>query len=578
MSEIAVPGAQVRVESRPFLGWLEVLLLATMFTAADACKPLHIDDTAYYYYARQMAEHPADPYDFRILWYETWEPANDVLAPPVLPYWWALAVRLFGQQPVLWKLWLFPFALLFVATCKMLFARFAPGLQRPLLWMTVFSPVFLSAFNLMLDIPSLALGLAGVVLFMKAIERGSVSWALAAGLIGGLAMQTKYTALLLPGVFAAYALTVRRPVISRLILWLVCCAGSLAVFAGWEAFLTWRHPEMGSHFLNSVRQNQNPMLPLLWQNAQALLPLIGSVLAPIGLLAAAALRWPLRFVGIMAGLIVLVGALIASLDIRFTNDGLARGGSQVEPDGSYPFEPVLLGALGLATAAAILLVSWRLVRGTSDNEQRRLDWFLVLWLLVELAGYMILNPFPAVRRLMGVTVVATLLAGRLASRASPGKRHVLVWAIAAFNMVLGLAYAAVDYHEAWGRKTATEAAAAFIKRRDTEHAVWFTGHWGLQFYAEQAGMSPVALGETRLSAGDWVVVPDIGVTAQDFRPDGARMTAVESISVTSPAPVTTVGQAYGGYYGTGTGAALVHQNGPIVRVTIYRVKRAFLVQ
>ncbi|HEV3203191.1 MAG TPA: hypothetical protein VGY77_02355, partial [Gemmataceae bacterium] len=116
--------------------------LALLFTLLNSFKPLQIDDAAYYYYAAHIAEHPLEPYDFKVFWYQWPEPANHVLAPPVLPYWWAGAIWLFGDRPFLWKMWLLPFSLVFVWALARLFRRFTPGLEKPLVWMTVLSPTF----------------------------------------------------------------------------------------------------------------------------------------------------------------------------------------------------------------------------------------------------------------------------------------------------------------------------------------------------------------------------------------------------------------------------------------------------
>ena len=53
-------------------------ILAVVFTLLNALKPLHIDDTAYYYYARQISSRPLDPYDFEIFWDQYPQPANRV--------------------------------------------------------------------------------------------------------------------------------------------------------------------------------------------------------------------------------------------------------------------------------------------------------------------------------------------------------------------------------------------------------------------------------------------------------------------------------------------------------------------
>ena len=91
-----------------------LVVLALIFTFLNALKPLVTDDSAYYYYARQITRDPLRPYAFDIFWYQAPEPANSVFAPPLLPYWWSIALALFGERPFLWKLWLFPFSFLFV--------------------------------------------------------------------------------------------------------------------------------------------------------------------------------------------------------------------------------------------------------------------------------------------------------------------------------------------------------------------------------------------------------------------------------------------------------------------------------
>src|SRR5262249_28580710 len=157
---------------------------------------------------------------------------------PVVPYWWALALRLFGDQPVVWKVWLFPFCLLFVCSLYWLFRRFASGLEIPLVCLTVFSPTFLPSLNFMLDVPALALSLGALLVFFRACERRCVGLAMAAGLLAGLAMQTKYTSFIAPAVMLVYA-----AIFGRIRLGLAAMCVGLVLFSGWEMFLFLRQGE-----------------------------------------------------------------------------------------------------------------------------------------------------------------------------------------------------------------------------------------------------------------------------------------------------------------------------------------------
>src|SRR5262249_39195553 len=153
----------------------------------------------------------------------------------------------------LWKLWLMPFSLLLVFSLHALLRRFARGLELPLLALTVLSPAVLPALNLMIDLPALSLSLSALCLFLRAADRDRLGMALLAGLVSGLAMQTKYTGLVTPALLAVYAVLFRR-----VRLGVAAVAVALAVFVGWEAFVAARHGE--SHFLCGVRQQGQPLL------------------------------------------------------------------------------------------------------------------------------------------------------------------------------------------------------------------------------------------------------------------------------------------------------------------------------
>src|SRR5262249_12257888 len=156
----------------------------------------------------------------------------------LLLYWWAAGIRLFGENPFLWKVWLLPISLVLVFALHALARRFARGIDGPLVCLIVLSPSLLPGLNLMLDVPALALGLAALARFLRALDRDATGAALLAGVVAGLAMQSKYTALVTPAVLLLGAGLCRR-----LRLGALAAAAALAVFAGWEVFIALRHGE-----------------------------------------------------------------------------------------------------------------------------------------------------------------------------------------------------------------------------------------------------------------------------------------------------------------------------------------------
>jgi hypothetical protein len=516
--------------------WRSVSVVALLYTLLNAVKPLHIDDGAYVVYAHQDAAHPLDPYGFAMFWWYNPEPANHVLAPPVLPYWWALGIRLFGERVWLWKLWLLPFSALLAFGLLSLYRRFARGLESPLLWMTMLSPAFLPSFNLMLDIPMLALSLAAVLLFIRARDRNSLVLAALAGLTAALAIETKYTGLLAPATMLLYA-----ALFGGLRLAALALLVTVHAFVAWELLIAMLYDE--SHFLLAVR-GSGALLHKL-DLGGPLLTVMGAVGWPVLLLAFAALGAGRRAIALSA-LIGLAGyTLVAVLGDTFRSAWaeclLCQRVSMVIAE---PFEPehVLYGVSGALLGAGLAWVAWRLCRMPSGARWPwrhrpipRVECFLVLWLGLEVVGYFGMTPFPAVRRVLGILIVATLLAGRLASRSCrrPDRRRI-IHAIALYSALLGLGFYLLDLREAFAIREAAETAAQWAQQRGSG-TVWYLGHWSFQFYGERAGMRPVvpkygpgeAVGvgrrgiiplpaPSRLRKGDWLVVPDEGIPAQSI--------------------------------------------------------------
>jgi hypothetical protein len=549
--------------------------LALVVTAADALKPILIDDTAYLCYARHIAQHPLDPYGFVILWFSTPEPAMEVLCPPVLPYWLAVGIRLFGECPALLKLWLFPIVWLLAWSLRELLRRFARGTESAVLPLIMLSPAVLPMVNLMLDIPAVALGLAAIVVFIRAAERESWPLAALSGVIAALAMQTKYTMLLVPPVLVWYGLTHRRLRLAAMAVG-VC----VLVCTGWELLLFGRYGM--SHFLFHLgEQGEDSFAKTLQAKAMLFPPLfahLGCLAVGIGLYVGRAISVPRRWL-VAAAVVWVVGVcLVAVLPYDATILFRGRAGQEkLSLAATFWRTSGTLVLLSAAVCAGMLLVSW----GKGLRTGGRADTLFVAgWVLIELLGYFALTPFPAARRVVGLTVAIGVLAARTVSRVSRARpdRRPPGWVVP-FGVAVGVAVAALDTYDAFPEKVIAERAAALVGERDPQARVWYSGRWGFQYYCERAGMRPAVAGRTELMPGDYLVLPVFPDPKRFYRPGsvhalradpGGAAELVAGLNWDDPLSAQTNPNFYGGT------EPVVGRDQPRLRVRVYRMTQPWL--
>jgi hypothetical protein len=521
-------------------GLLFVLVVATAYTLLNAVKPLHVDDPFTWYVSKQILKAPLDPYGFEIFWFQWPQPCAEDLLAPVIAYWGALGLLLSGSSDFGWKLTLLPLALLFALSFHSLARRFAPGLEAPLTLMTLFSPLFLPSLNYMQDIPALALGLAALELYLRAEERDRLPLALAAGLLAGVAMQTKYTMFSIPGAMALHALLWRhwRPAIA---------AGltALAVFLGWEA---WTISVYGQGMFAS-----NVRLSIWWHpRIQLVLPgleLLGAGLSSLALLALAAIG--VRAAAVLGLALVVLAGHAALL--------------------WWPVEHELYLAQALVVVSSIVAVAVvRMRHGDAlaggRLARRRSDLFLLAWLALEVVSYFQISYFAAARRVLPFCVPATLLIGRAAALA-PARRRIPVWPLVALQAALGLVTWGADTLEARAQRDTAREAHAMIRAEDPAAAIWFVGHWGFQYYAEKLGMRALVPDYSEVQRGDFVVVPS-RTSQQAVTLDPA---VFQPVRVHVDARWPPLWTSYG-FYGGGT--PLSHATGPRVKTVVYRAREA----
>jgi hypothetical protein len=542
---------------RPSGPVLVVALITATVTLLNASKPLQLDDTAYYFFARHIAVNPFDPYGFEILWNDRPQPAFEVLAPPVLPYWWSLAIRLFGDNEFLWKLWLFPFVGLLAGACYDLLRRFARGVEVPMVAFLLFSPAVLPSLNLMLDIPALALSLAGLAVFARACDRKSAWQIWPAGILAGLAMETKYTALSTPMVMLTYALFTghaRRGLLASALAFLVFCSC--------EWCIAWRYGQ--SHFLYHAQAATTHLSHKL-DLVRPLATIAGATLPFLGLLALFAMRLQRRLLGLATAAVITVYGLLVYTPASWTEISLDLGFAVLRTRQ----ETLLFELMGLMVWAAILCCLAAQFGWPKSKPARRSSLFLGIWLLIELGSYFALSPFPAVRRLLGMTVVGTLIVARLASMQSwLGLRLHVFQALVGGHCALGFLYGAIDWRDACAQKAGIQQALRLIADH-TGLCIWFDGRWGWQYYAQRCGMKPLELNKSELHAGDYLVLADNQLWISKLDLTQAPLEPMPELEIADCLPLRTTPNYYCSQL------PLRRFSGPRQRVQIFKVVKDF---
>ena len=543
--------------------------LAVAVTLLNAAKPAVVDDTAYLLFARHLAADPLHPYAFELFWNNAPQPAMEILLPPVVPLWLGTGIALFGENLVALKLWLLPFLWLFTRAVWSLLGEFAPTERVRGTVLFAFSPAILPLISVMIDIPAVACGLAATACLVRARVTGRWGWLVAAAALGAAAAEAKYTMIVLPAVWCWYGLTHRSVARS-----LAATVGALALFAAWELFVARQCGE--SHFLYHVARQQpaagagdlaEKLSRYVGMKGALVMPLVcglGGLAAGWGLYAGPAVGLPRRLVDAAAllGAAGLLGVL------------LLPGKSQVllESNGvpTLALTALVFVGLGGATLVTVGVAAVKLLR-----QRGPAAWFLVGWLLIEVAGYFVLTPFPASRRVVmpavAVGFVACAWVGRATAR---GPRARPTGVAVAFGVAVGLGLFALDTWDARVERDAVGAAVEAILPRPSQ--LWTQGHWGWQYAADRAGVQLVTPGVSQLRKGDWLILPGQPDDAGFTRPyhGGALFTLDPAKTVYLPKydrvwddrlSGTTVPALYSGRY------PFVGRDGPRLVVKTYRV-------
>ena len=514
---------------RPAL--LRILGLVALFTLPFLGKAVNLDDTLFVWLAKHLTESPIDFFGFDVNWYGVLEPMHTVTKnPPGAGYLLALFGSLFGWSEVSLHLAMLVPAVLLGLGVYSLARRLTPQPELATLLGLATPAYAISATTLMSDVSMLALWVWSVRLWIRGLddERSGPLWL--SGLLAGLAGVTKYFGVALLPLLFAYGLARRRKPGA----WLLPLLVPVACYVGYELF-TASHYGRGLIFdaalFASSEGREQAGSPL--DRIAIGLVFAGACAAPA--LLVAPFCWSRRTLAI--GAVALVG--VAAWTLLTEASGL--GASTGRPVTTYRllgFGPLTELSVGVLLQSAVWAFAGLGVIAVAAAELRRARdadaLLLFLWVMGTLFfaawinwvnnGRSNLPLAPAV----GLILARWIGARQKAPLAAQAKALLLLPSIAiAFLAALG--------DVTWANQVRSSARKLVAEHTPPSGTLWFEGHWGFQYYMEEAGASALNQGVDVLRPGDRLVIPLNNV---DFRPPPSDRTIcepLEALRVPQPA-------------------------------------------
>lgn len=448
-------------------------------------KAFHIDDPLFLWMAQQIAKHPLDPYGFAVNWSTTSEPVWKVMQnPPLCSYYLAAIGSIAGWSELTLHAAFLIWPVLSLLATFAIARRFC---REPFMaaLLTLFTPVFLvSATNVMCDLMLLALWLWCIECWIAGLEHRGWLLVIISAFLAAAAALTKYFAISLVPLLAAYTLMCHRRRIACLALLLI----PVATLVAFELVTKSHYGTgllIGAVFLSREMTNFWP--PLFGQF------IIGLAYTGGCLCNAIFFGFPRKW---KLWLIVIIGIFVFLLLFRLfvpLGEVLAIG----QNTGLVRIEGGLFATIG---GGILALVVADLVR-----RRERSSFLFFFWVLGTFSFATFCNWSITARTILPIApVIAILVMRSLEGNSMPRPtlwRYVAITSAAAISLIVS----AADYRQA---ESGRYAASEFQRRFQGEGGTtWFESHWGFQYYMQRWGAQPVNAADSQISPNDVLIFP-----------------------------------------------------------------------
>ena len=469
-----------------FLTILTIILLAPFAT-----KAFHIDDPLFIWAAKNIQNHPENPYGFYVNWYYEkmgmWEVTKN---PPLTCYYIAFIAFIFGWgEAALHIAFLIP-AIAAVLGTYFLARRLC---SKPLLAgiMALGMPVFLiSGTTIMCDMMMLAFWIWAVVLWIRGLEKNEHITLFLSSILITMSALTKYFGISLLLLLPFYAIIKQRKIGS----WLIYLAIPIIVLLGyqWQTYMLYGKGLLldAGAFATEFRSHQ--------ETGRIMHGIIGTAFTG-GCLSVVlfyvSFLWSKKILFIQfLGLLMLVAGMACLPNI---------GSFQIHDVDGRKWSFIFQFSLALLAGANILiLTATALWKSKMDADNLLLfcwifgTFFFAVFVNWCINGRSILPMVPA---------LAVLLIRRIDGINKPLKNSQILLLPVIPAICLSLLTVQGDFALA---NSARDAAAKISSEYGHGAGkLWLQGHWGFQYYMELKGGEPTERNNLNFSPGDIVVIP-----------------------------------------------------------------------
>jgi len=445
-------------DARPFHERSPLLLLAIATALAllpFVNKAFTMDDPLFVWSAQWIADHPLDPYGFALNWYGRTQPMREVMQnPPLTSYALAAASAITGWNEATLHAVFGLFAFAAVAGTWSLAQRMT---ERPLLaaLLTLAMPFFLvSATNVMSDVPMLACFVWALALWRRGLDENRDALLWLAALAAAAAGLFKYFGI------AAVPLMLADELLRRRWSKLLPLALPVAAFVAYD---------LATHAITGAAQYANVSRTHAFAKTLVMLSFTGG-----GMIAL------LFFAPLMKrAALALLGGGAAAVVITIVNGA--------------PAEPVQFTIFVAVGIVVFVLAAVDVLKRDADSI------VLALWIAGTAVFSAYLNWTVNARSLLPLAPAVAILVAR---HVTASRNAVIAATAATAAVALLVGFADRSYANAQ-----RDAAQQLMEHYAGDgHRMWFEGHWGFQYYMQQAGALPFDFDQT-LHGKDLLVTP-----------------------------------------------------------------------